>query len=684
MGGKLFNIGTLSVVGATMADHAEVFCPMFSDNMALVGRMSKVFPAADDLRESLLEIGLKLQPAESAIFIPSYIRQDEPPSLLSRLKESFPAFRDMPWSREGIKLLGCPLGTDEYTRTCLQQVCDGIAHRSAQLSVVDDGLIHLQLHRFCVNTMLQYFLRTTSPALTAEFTQLIDRCMLQAILDFSKVPEEDRNDASLQEVFEDARRQIGLPISQGGFGITPNECIATPAFYAAVTHGLSFAASTDFKPIRDYMASEAFRTHPLWVAYAAARQELLDRGAAEPEPQDTESQQQQQQPTPQDSQPPRAGPTEGPRRPDRTKKPPVLPTLDDVLSPNSAASSHVPPQRSLTRMVQASHPRWTGNSLSAEGKTRLAHLSRQTLKPYAETGETAIYLQEIGKFDKEQEIRHSPLAFLAHTESLVERYPRDLFAVILSYLLGLPAPRCLQNKGARTCEACSQPLDPFGHHRMTCTQTASFNAAHRLLAQAFADMAKQAGVPFTDKNVPCHLTTNKVGDALCQLSADSRQLILDYTIVHPRVGTGSTPGQWNQSALEFRARDKWNRHGNNYAVIGFAFAPCVATTYGHLHAHLLRLLYIIARRRAELVHTHDKPLVDFEFLFGIYFTQIRARIGAALARGMALRALGSSITGVSKVFLRHIAPARFARDQTFSAGQHFVPGHAQWRLILDA
>ena len=197
-------------------------------------------------------------------------------------------------------------------------------------------------------------------------------------------------------------------------------------------------------------------------------------------------------------------------------------------------------------------------------------------------------------------------------------------------------------------------------------------------------MAKQAGVPFTDKNVPCHLTTNKVGDALCQLSADSRQLILDYTIVHPRVGTGSTPGQWNQSALEFRVRDKWNRHGNNYAVIGFAFAPCVATTYGHLHAHLLRLLYIIARRRAELVHTHDKPLVDFEFLFGIYFTQIRARIGAALARGMALRALGSSITGVSKVFLRHIAPARFARDQTFSAGQHFVPGHAQWRLILDA
>lgn len=89
-------------------------------------------------------------------------------------------------------------------------------------------------------------------------------------------------------------------------------------------------------------------------------------------------------------------------------------------------------------------------------------------------------------------------------------------------------------------------------------------------------------------------------------------------------------------------------------------------------------------RRAELVHTHEKPLVEVESLFGIYFTQSRARIGAALARGMALRALGSSITGVSKVFLRHIAPARLLRDQTLSGGQHFVPGHAQWRLILDA
>lgn len=79
---------------------------------------------------------------------------------------------------------------------------------------------------------------------------------------------------------------------------------------------------------------------------------------------------------------------------------------------------------------------------------------------------------------------------------------------------------------------------------MTCNHTASFNAVHRY---AFADTAIQAGVPFTDKNVPCRLTTKKVGDALCQLSDDSRQLVLDYSVVHPRMGIG---GQWNPAAPE--------------------------------------------------------------------------------------------------------------------------------------
>jgi hypothetical protein len=27
-----------------------------------------------------------------------------------------------------------------------------------------------------------------------------------------------------------------------------------------------------------------------------------------------------------------------------------------------------------------------------------------------------------------------------------------------------------------------------------------------------------------------------------------------------------------------KAKDKWNEHGHNYDVIGYAFAPCIMTT----------------------------------------------------------------------------------------------------------
>jgi hypothetical protein len=48
-------------------------------------------------------------------------------------------------------------------------------------------------------------------------------------------------------------------------------------------------------------------------------------------------------------------------------------------------------------------------------------------------------------------------------------------------------------------------------------------------------------------------------------------------VVHPRSGT---TGKWNTTseALANSVRTKWNRHGPSYAVLGFAFSACAATT----------------------------------------------------------------------------------------------------------
>ncbi len=98
----------------------------------------------------------------------------------------------MPWQREGIVLLGNPVGTDEFVHSTLSKVCDNISQRISDYAKVDDGLIHLQLHKFSVNSMLPYFLRTTSPAVTMQHAQRIDALVWEALLDFSEVPLEDR------------------------------------------------------------------------------------------------------------------------------------------------------------------------------------------------------------------------------------------------------------------------------------------------------------------------------------------------------------------------------------------------------------------------------------------------------------------------------------------------------------
>jgi hypothetical protein len=230
LGGKLFNIGTFSLVGATMADHPEVYCPMFSDNTTLVGRLSKVFAAANDLRESLLEIGLSLQPADSAVYIPSYAHQESPPALLDALQAQYPALQDLPWHLEGIILLGCPICTYEFVHRTLTKVCDSIEHCASQFANMDDGLIHLQLHKFSVNSMLPYFLRTASLEVTTLHARWIDALIWKALLDFSQVPEDNLEKPALSSVFANAHCQATLPISKGGFGFTPNECVATTAF----------------------------------------------------------------------------------------------------------------------------------------------------------------------------------------------------------------------------------------------------------------------------------------------------------------------------------------------------------------------------------------------------------------------------------------------------------------------
>jgi hypothetical protein len=153
-------------------------------------------------------------------------------------------------------------------------------------------------------------------------------------------------------------------------------------------------------------------------------------------------------------------------------------------------------------------------------------------------------------------------------------------------------------------------------------------------------VARPALIGYTDNGnqVPPHADSNKKGDALLNLS-HGIDLVLDFTVVHP-IGPG---GGWNESALRTAYNNKMAKHDHAYSAARqghqFSFLPCVATTFGVLGPEFLRLLYFMAHAQAEVIVTNHRPDADFEQMVGTCFGASRARIGAALARGLGIRAL---------------------------------------------
>ena len=106
------------------------------------------------------------------------------------------------------------------------------------------------------------------------------------------------------------------------------------------------------------------------------------------------------------------------------------------------------------------------------------------------------------------------------------------------------------------------------------------------------------------------------------------------------------------------------------------YVNSILNTLNNMHAYNMRdsNKHVFTHHKSK--HSHLKNKLNS------CTASSRARIGASVAREMALRALGCSLMGVSKVFLRNIAPAR-CRDQTLSVGEHLAAEFSQWRFALS-
>lgn len=235
----------------------------------------------------------------------------------------------------------------------------------------------------------------------------------------------------------------------------------------------------------------------------------------------------------------------------------------------------------------------------------------------------------------------------------------------MSYLLGVPHSATLLPRRADgsllPCRHCNAIPDVNGHHKQVCRYCGK-KSAHDLLNQVMTGLARPACIGYSTTSVPCHDDSNKTGDALLSFpTSDSTttHAVADFTMRHMFSGTGT----WNDRALQDAHNQKVAKHRIPYQRQDLSFIPCVASTYGVIGADFLRLLYVMARKQAEVIVTHHRPDTSYRQIVGYCFTNNRVKLGAAIARAMAMRALSYTKLGVRRPWATTVSfPAQVEQD----------------------
>ncbi len=220
----LFCLALQPALKAIQASFPRALIQAFMDDIIPGADESEADELVDKAEQELQSISLKLARKKSKAYGPHWTDSDPPPDGL------LPGFEREGLSSEGIDMLGGATGTDGYVATKLQNVLDShrplierlkaFAHEQRQ----DSSL----LFRSCAVPRLYYWLRLLPqrPSTTEVTALLRDEEVMNAAIAIHGLGEEDTT--------EPQRRQMALPVREGGMGITAASAIL-PAAYLGCT-----------------------------------------------------------------------------------------------------------------------------------------------------------------------------------------------------------------------------------------------------------------------------------------------------------------------------------------------------------------------------------------------------------------------------------------------------------------
>ena len=401
--------------------------------------------------------------------IPSWVTQ--PDDLLSRhefiqtsaqgLQCRLSNGQCIPLAKEGLKILGCPIGSRAFCSATVEQTVVDI--QNDLLLLQDFQALHqrMKLATYCCNTRPSYLLRAMSPGFMEQYTKLLDK----TFDDFTAHTlcfEQDYKDCQYKEHYQTALAQSRLGIKQGGMGITSHELVAPVAYFVALREFLQW-----FLQYRETWAPSNALHGLAWLTPPSGEEFIFPHAVHELE----------------------------------NGKAQLLDS--GVAEPTLIMEQHIITEELKTQALEL---------LLIQLQARQGCVDR--LKALAIQSHPARHSDsDIGPEqdpDSTNSLSHRPMGLFALL--CLYELSNEAFVTSAAILLETPLPHARYLLG--NMQSYSH-IDVFGDFLLNNSAHASSSRiqSHNCIANLLADLACQHGIPATTKNVPCRVSdSNSKGD----------------------------------------------------------------------------------------------------------------------------------------------------------------------------
>ena len=621
LGTVLFSAPVQPLLHKIADTYSSILILAFADNVCLMGPSSQVLPGVDAFATTMDTIHLRLNPAESLIFIPN-----PTPSQRNCATLQTPMGLILPCTSEGIKILGAPIGNQHFEEEQFKIFATKIEDDLALLQQFPYLHQRTKLLTFCTNTRPHYFLGTVSPRTSTAIVHQLDKSVDNLWAHTLLFPQDYAQSSTAQHYLQ-ALRQYRLGIREGGTGCFRLSDIIHSAYFSALADTIYWLKEHPIDlPWLQIPLTDTLRTL-LTPTMVNLQQQTELQIATECPP--TTIQRKQDLPL-------------------RIPSPSCIPDWPQHLFPR---------QGDFARHIKRQQHERFRTSLSSEQAAKFNAIGRHTVTLHKRshlltdrTPRTQLWQCSTSLFSLTCFYELSNQAFINST----------------CLLFGIPLPHAIYLKTTQPtyaqCDIWGDALLNKSTHAAETRKT-----THTLLAQELTKIANECGVPTTcnESRLPyrdegTQNCSRKRADMMtlcnCGITANpilnfhrTTHLVMDVTIGH----TYSLQHDFKANTLREMESGKCRKYQRFYQRQRLAFAPMVTNSLGQCGPDLLQFLWNLADHYAQTMFGFSldenttqsstpstQQAANYRKLRGQKYNENRQRILTCIFEGITTRLYG--------------------------------------------